>query len=375
MWLEHLSILNFKNIAEAELDLCEGVNCLLGDNGMGKSNLLEAVHFLSFTRPMRSIAEQELMRHGADAMMVKGTYQGLHDTPDTVSCGITAGKSRSKKLRLNGKEYGRISEHIGKFPVVTVSPDDTDLIRGTGHERRRLMNMVISQTDASYAPLLMRFNRSLESRNSMLRAGVRDKLLYESVEATMAATAREVYARRRAWAEEISPLFARYYSLIADASETASTHYVSVMERQTPEETFEATRAKDTALGYTSAGIHHDDLTMELGERSMRRQGSQGQMKTFTIALRLAIFDYTRTHTGLTPLLLLDDIFDKLDASRVERIVSLVSDHTRFGQIFITDTNRTHLDEIVAAIGGAYRMFRVEEGHFSPLNTDADEKE
>lgn len=367
MYLKHLSILNFKNIAEAELELCRGVNCLLGANGMGKSNLLEAVHFLSFTRPMRPITESSLIRHGESAMMVKGTYDAGHSTLDTVSCGIVVGKG--KKLRLNDKEYSRISEHIGRFPVVTVSPDDTDLIRGSAAERRRLMDMVISQTDNAYLATLMRYNKALTSRNSMLRAGIKDKLLYESVEATMNITASEVHARRKQWTEEIAPNFTTHYQAIADRNENASLKYTSILDMATLQDIFKETREKDAILGYTSHGIHRDDLPMKLDQYAMRGIGSQGQMKTFTIALRLAIYDYVRTHSGVTPLLLLDDIFDKLDAARVAKIIELVSDNNRFGQILITDTNRRHLDETVAHIGGDYRMFEVNDGAFSHIKT------
>lgn len=366
MWLRHLSILDFKNIAAAELDLCRGVNCLLGANGMGKSNLLEAVHFLSFTRPMRSITESGLIRHGQQSMLVKGTYDTGHTGDDTVSCGIVTGKG--KKLKLNGKEYDRLADHIGRFPVVTVSPDDTDLIRGAAQERRRLMDMVISTTDPAYLTLLMRYNKALSSRNSLLRAGVNDRLLFESVEEAMSDTATQVHSRRRAWTDEIAPAFAAHYSAIADDNEVATVGYRSTLSDMPMTDILEANRPKDIALGYTSAGIHRDDLTMSLDGRSMRNLGSQGQMKTFTIALRLAVFDYIKKHTSLTPLLLLDDIFDKLDADRVARIIRLVSNRDHFGQILITDTNRRHLDETVAHIGGEYRMWEVSGGTFTPIH-------
>lgn len=365
MWLQHLVITDFKNIAEADMDFCPGVNCLLGSNGMGKSNLLEAVHFLSFTRPVRSVAESSLIRHGCSGLLVKGVYDTGHANSDTVSCGIVAG--RGKKLMLNGKEYDRISSHIGRFPIVTVSPDDSDLIRGSAQERRRLMDMVISQTDTSYLPLLMHYNRALTYRNSMLRAGVSDTLLYESIEQAMEDAAVQIYQRRHDWAEEISASFASHYTAIAADGELAAVGYRSSLTDASLRELFDRNRLRDQSLGYTSAGVHRDDLDMTLGENPMRSIGSQGQMKTFTIALRFAVYDYIRAHTGKTPLLLLDDIFDKLDASRVARIMSLVSDHGRFGQILVTDTNRKHLDETVASIGGEYRMWQVEDGTFTPI--------
>lgn len=365
MTLERISILNFKNIAEANLSFSPGVNCLLGRNGMGKSNLLEAIHLLSFARPFTSLPESALLRHGTDMLLAKGNYRMDSGSEEEISCGIVRGKG--KTLKLNGKEYQRISKHIGRFPLVTVAPQDSMLVSGSGEERRKLMDMVISQSDQSYLSTLIRYNRGLESRNRMLRAGVRDALLYESVEAGMEEAAADIHATRARWSREISPVFADYYSRIAGGGEKASIAYRSVLNDETLREVFARRRGKDTALGYTSAGTHRDDIEMHLDDYSMRRLGSQGQVKTFTIALRFAIFDYLRRTGGETPLLLLDDIFDKLDAERVARIMKIVSSENGFGQIFITDTNRKHLDEIIAQIDGDKSLFEVEEGKYNKI--------
>lgn len=365
MILEKIDILDFKNIAEARLEFSPGVNCLLGLNGMGKSNLLEAIHFLSMARPIRSVPESALIRHGRDMLMVKGEYAMEGGASESVSCGIVRGKG--KTLRRNGKEYQRISEHIGKFPIVTVTPSDSEIVTGSGEVRRRLMDIVISQADPAYLSRLIRYGRGLESRNKMLRAGVHDRLLYESVEAHMAEAAKSIHEARSRWIEEIRPDFARYYSGISGDSERASLEYRSVLNDKTLPEVFDAERARDLALGFTSAGIHRDDISTRLGEYSMRRLGSQGQVKTFTIALRLAIFDYLRQKGGRKPILLLDDIFDKLDASRVARIISEVSGSENFGQIFITDTNREHLDETLAGIRSESRLFEVADGNFNEI--------
>lgn len=365
MILRSISVVDFKNIASAEIEFSGGVNCLLGDNGMGKSNMLEAIHFLSFARPSAAMPEAELIRHGSDALLVKGSY--LSDTGGdlTLSCGIVRGKGKS--LKLNGKEYGRMSEHIGRFPVVAVSPSDSRLVTESADERRRLMDMVISQADRSYLSHLIRYNKALASRNKMLRAGISDPLLYESVESTMRESAEGISESRARWIAGISQVFADYYRLISGSREEASVAYRSALTDATLPEILNRNRSKDMVLGYTSQGIHRDDLTASLGSYSMRRLGSQGQVKTFTIALRFAIFDYLHRAGGIMPILLLDDIFDKLDASRVERIMQLVTSGGNFGQIFITDTNRDHLDEILTRIGGDRSIFSVDNGRFTPM--------
>lgn len=365
MDLRHIEIVNFKNIRDAKLDFCSGVNCLLGKNGMGKSNLLEAVYLLSMSRPMTSIPESALVTHGQDMLMVKGVYSMDIDVTEEVSCGIVKGKG--KTLRRNGKEYDRISDHIGRFPVVTVTPADSELVTGSAEIRRRLMDMVISQADRAYLSLLIRYNKSLESRNRMLRAGLSDALLYEAIETQMSDCAVAIHEARKRWVDEIREPFARYYSRISGDAEKASISYKSVLNTQTPAEIFNEDRQKDLVLGYTSRGIHRDDLQTGLGDYSMRRLGSQGQVKSYTVALRLAIFDYLKERSGITPLLLLDDIFDKLDSERVGRIMELVSSGDGFGQIFITDTNREHLDETVAPLKGESCLFEVNDGEFRSI--------
>lgn len=365
MILDRIEILDFKNIADATIDFSPGVNCLLGMNGMGKSNLLEAVHFLSFARASSSIPDRTLVRHGQQFLMVKGFYTSDSGSSETVACGITPGKGKS--LRLNGKEYQRISEHIGRFPIVTVSPADTRLVEGSGEERRRLMDMVISQADQTYLSHLIRYTRALDSRNRMLRSGMKDPLLYESVELNMQAAAEAIFDARREWTARISPIFADYYTAVSGGKEAARVAYRSQLEDTTLPALLTDARAKDLALGHTTRGVHRDDLEMTLDGYSARRLGSQGQVKTFTIALRLAIFDYLRQTGGKTPLLLLDDIFDKLDADRVARIMKLVSANQSFGQIFITDTNRKHLDEILSEISGPRLMLEVADGTFTRI--------
>lgn len=366
MILDKIDILNFKNIGEAVLEFSPGVNALLGMNGMGKSNLLEAIYFLSMARPMSSMPENALIRHGEESLLVKGSYTTDAGGREEVSCGLVKGKG--KNLRRNGKEYPRISEHIGRFPVVSVTPADSELVTGAAEVRRRLMDMVISQADGAYLSRLIRYNKLLESRNKMLRAGVADPLLYESVEAGMAENAAAIYAARKIWTDELRPDFVNFYRSISGDAEKAGIAYRSILDEKPPLEILRDGRSRDLVLGYTSAGIHRDDLQMRLGDYSMRRLGSQGQIKSYTVALRFAIFNYLKRKGGIMPILLLDDIFDKLDSTRVGRIVEEVSGGENFGQIFITDTNREHLDETVASIRGESRLFEVREGAFSTIS-------
>lgn len=363
MVLNRIEILDFKNIPEARLDFSPGVNCLVGLNGMGKSNMLEAIHMMCLARAMSSIPESALIRHGADMLAIKGDFTSDSGTEERVAVGIVRGKGKS--LKRNGKEYDRISAHIGAFPLVSVTPADSMLVSGSAEERRRLTDMVISQADPVYLSHLIRYNRSLESRNRMLRAGVRDDLLYESVEAAMNIAATEIHAARTRWVADIAPRLSEYYSLIAGNSESASIEYRSVLNDATLPYVLAASRAKDIALGYTSKGVHRDDLATSLGDYSMRRLGSQGQVKSFILALRLAIFDFLKASGGKTPILLLDDIFDKLDASRVEHILKMVSSGDNFGQIFITDTNRSHIDSILTGLEGDTKLFEVTDGAFT----------
>lgn len=364
MLLTHIDIVNFKNIEEAQLDFSEGVNCLVGRNGMGKSNLLEAIHMLCMARTTQPLPEQSLLRHGTESMLIKGEFVSDSGTSDKVSCGITADKGKS--LRINGKEYSKISDHIGRFPVVTVSPSDSRIITDGAEERRRLIDMVLSQSDSAYLSELIRYRRALDSRNRMLRSGFRDALLFESVESSLCQSAEAIHRFRASWIEAISTKLVSYYEEISDGNDGPAISYSSQLDSKSMEQLLAEHREKDRVLGYTSAGPHRDDILTRLGHFNLRRQGSQGQIKTFAIALRLTIFEFLKGASGITPILLLDDIFDKLDSQRVGRIMKLVSQASDFRQIFITDTNREHIDEILSSISGPHMLLKVEDGRFTP---------
>lgn len=369
MILRSLSIDNFKNIGRARLEFSPKVNGLLGRNGMGKSNLLDAIFTLSFTKSFCRVPDAMLIRSGEQFALVKASYL-RRGADEDLSLGLAEGKRKS--LKRKGKEYQKLSEHIGAFPLVMVSPADVDLVRESPDERRRWMDMVISQSDARYLDALIRYNRGLEQRNRLLKDSVSDRGMYDALEAMMEPAAMYLFDARTAWVERLQPIFSKFYAQIGGEGEMPALRYVSQLrEAGSYAEMMAAHAVRDAALRHTSAGPHRDDIELTLNGMEMRRTGSQGQCKTFVIALRLAQYEFLAEATGMKPLLLLDDIFDKLDSTRVERIVKLVEDPS-FGQIFITDTNRSHLDEIMGRTAGDYRLWEVSDGSFTPLHREED---
>ena len=358
MILEKLTILNYKNIGEVTLDFSPKVNCFIGHNGVGKTNVLDAIHYLSFCRSSISNTDSQVIRHGEEFFMLEGRYATDEGEPEIVYCGMKRGTK--KHFKRNGKEYRRLSEHIGLIPIVMVAPADNMIIDGQSEERRRLMDMVISQFDHAYIDHLSRYTKALQQRNSLLRQDEEpDASLLDVLEEQMGYEGECVFAAREAFVNELIPVFQRYYEAISGGREEVGISYESHCRRGPLCEVIRRERFKDGAVGYSLHGVHRDDLLFTLGSHQMKREGSQGQNKTFAVALKLAQFDFLkRTASRTTPLLLLDDIFDKLDSDRVERIVEIVS-ASGFGQIFVTDTNRDHLDKILARSGGDYKIFEV----------------
>ncbi len=358
MILEKLTILNYKNIGEVTLDFSPKVNCFIGHNGVGKTNVLDAIHYLSFCRSSISNTDSQVIRHGEEFFMLEGRYATDDADPEIVYCGMKRGTK--KHFKRNGKEYRRLSEHIGLIPIVMVAPADNMIIDGLSEERRRLMDMVISQFDHAYIDHLSRYTKALQQRNSLLRQEEEpDASLLDVLEEQMGYEGECVFAAREAFVNELIPVFQSYYEAISGGREEVGISYESHCRRGPLAEVIRRDRFKDRAVGYSLHGVHRDDLVFTLGSHQMKREGSQGQNKTFAVALKLAQFDFLkRTASRTTPLLLLDDIFDKLDSDRVERIVEIVSSSS-FGQIFVTDTNRDHLDKILARSGGDYKIFEV----------------
>ena len=374
MILRRLSILNYKNIREASLELSPKINCFIGQNGVGKTNVLDAVYCLSLCRSASNPIDSQVIRHEEPFCVIEGEYESdsQHPIGDSqqllISCGMKRGVK--KHFKRNKKEYKRLSEHIGLIPLVVVSPSDTMLIEGSSEERRRLMDMVISQYDRSYIEALSRYNNAHQQRNTLLKQEdpAPDPMLLQIWEEQMAESGEVIYQKRNAFVQELIPLFQQFYNQISSGRETVGLNYTSHCQRGPLLEVIQRDRHKDLAVGFSLHGVHRDDLEFTLDGHLMKREGSQGQNKTYAIALKLAQFDFLkRTASQTTPLLLLDDIFDKLDAERVEQIVRLVSGDA-FGQIFITDTNRDHLDQILKASALDYKIFYVDNGEITEKN-------
>ena len=366
MVLEQLSIVNYKNIEGATLSFSPKINCFIGNNGAGKTNVLDAIYFLSFCHSANSNQDTLAIRHDEEFFVVEGTYLSpltSDSSPLKVFCGMK--KGQKKHFKRNGKEYQRLSEHIGLIPLVMVSPADMLLIEGSSDERRRLMDLTIAQRNRPYIDALNRYNKALLQRNALLRDEEHepDAQLMDLLEEEMARQGEEVSACRSAFVEKLAPCFQHFYDTVSGGYERVSLNYVSHCQRGPLLDVIRRDRMKDRAVGYSLHGIHRDDLEILIDGHPMRREGSQGQQKTFVIALKLAQYLFLNGNdgNGEHPILLLDDIFDKLDAHRVEQIIRLVASQ-QFGQIFITDTNRDHLDQILSHGDCDYRLFHVSDG-------------
>lgn len=367
MTLKEISILNYKNIRETTLRFSDKLNCFVGLNGQGKTNILDAIYYLSFTKSAYNAIDSQNITHNEDIAMIQGRYlfDSTHSTKfEVISCGIKRGVK--KQFRRGKKDYQRLIDHIGLIPLVMVSPQDSELISEGSDERRRFMDGVISQYDKQYLEYLTRYNALLKQRNALLKQyedhpQQAPSELFEVLELQMAELAIYIYQQRTAFIQRFTPAFQEMYSAIADDSEQVSLHYTSQLQNRNLIESFAQTRQRDLIVGWTTQGIHKDELEMQLGDYPIKRVGSQGQQKSFLLAMKLgqAIF------LG-KPILLLDDIFDKLDSERVERIIRLVSSD-RFGQIFITDTDRQHLTTMLDTQSHLASVFQVSNGQFNTL--------
>ncbi|MDD5895979.1 MAG: DNA replication/repair protein RecF [Prevotellaceae bacterium] len=364
MILKTLTIVNFKNIGMATVEWSPKMNCLVGQNGVGKTNILDAIYYLSFCRSVSNPIDSQLIKHDEPYFMIEGRYETEEGEQEVVSCALKKGVK--KRFKRNDKEYRKLADHIGLIPIVFVSPADTWLIEGQSEDRRRFMDMVISQYDRLYMDALVRYAKALQQRNTMLKAEMEpDPALMDILEEQMASEGERIYSARRAFLEEFTPVFRTYLNEIASSKDNVAIEYVSHCQRGPLLEVIRRDRMKDRVVGYSLHGVHRDDLNFTINGRQLKKEGSQGQNKTFSIALKLAQFEFLkRTASHTTPILLLDDIFDKLDAERVARIVDIVLGDN-FGQTFITDTDRSHLEDILHNYCYDYRIFNVADGEIS----------
>lgn len=372
--LEQLHILNYRNIREASLEFAPKMNCLVGLNGQGKTNVLDAIYLLSFAKSAYTNQDSQNITHGEDLSFVQGSYRTANanysENEFSISCGLRRGTK--KQFRKNKKDYKRLIDHIGLIPLVMISPADHQLIEDGSDERRRFMDSVISQLDKHYLDCLTNYNALLKQRNALLKqyedSAAPPNDLLEVLEWQMTPLAQYIYQSRKEFFVQYEPFFQKVYQHIANGSSDKETNeqcniqYISQLHDRDLSEAYQQTRQRDLILGWTSQGIHKDDILMKLGDFPLKQVGSQGQQRTFVLAMKLAQALYLSTQGSQTlPILLLDDIFDRLDSTRVERIVELLQS-PNFGQIFITDTDRQHLSEIVQPSASA-KIFHVENGN------------
>ena len=367
MILKRLSATNYRNLCQVDLHFSPNINCLVGANGMGKSNVLDAIYYLSFCRGFATVQDALNIRHGSDFFLLEGEYDKETDSAMRVVCSLKRGCR--KRLKTNGKDVKRISEHIGRIPLVIIAPSDAALILGGSEERRKFMDSVIMQYSPAYIEAVIRYDRSLKQRNALLKQEAEpDRAVMDVLEELMAKDAETVYEERSRFIRDFLPIFMRLHHILAgEGQEEVSLSYSSHLERGDLAGQLRSFRDKERLVGYTLHGVHKDELEMLLNGFAVKREASQGQQKTFFIAMKLAQFLFLKSRgENRVPLLLLDDIFDKLDAGRVARIIKYVSGE-EFGQIFITDTRREHLDCLLAEATGEYKLFEVEDGVVSEL--------
>lgn len=365
MILRHLSLLNYRNIADAELDFLDGINCLIGGNAEGKTNLLDAIYFLSLTKSARTAKDSTCIRHDTDIMALGGDYVKEDGTPEKIRISLKMGSH--KTIHRGAKAYRRITEHVGLIPLVMVSPEDNLLVSGDSSERRRFLDSVIAQSFPGYLTSLTAYEKALRQRNMLLKSETEpDSTIMSLWEEEMAAHGETIYEMRKTFVEKFIPVFQSTYDTISSQHEKVSLEYSSHASRGRLLDIIAEGRAGDRAVGYSLHGVHRDDLLMTTNGYPLRSEASQGQKRTLVLSMKMAQYDFLRNSgTGTTPILLLDDIFDRLDAGRVEQIIRLVSSE-RFGQTFITDTNREHLDRILSTTSRPHTLFSVKDGCFTP---------
>ena len=413
MYLRKLKVINFKNIREATLQFSPKINCILGNNGGGKTNLLDAIYYLSMTKSFFNIPENYAVTFGEQSMGLIGDYmlqekserihlaiklpdaasasqpgaqasqqaaqasqQGIDENqPGSNQLGTTAGQParNEKQLWRNEKRIAKFSSHIGLLPIVMVSPQDAILVNGSGEERRRFLNFILSQTDPLYLSNIQNYNSLLAQRNKLLKlcagTGARSAAtrgwdeLIQTITLQMESPAAYVHAKRQELAESLSQYTAQYYKELSGNREAVTMRYQSDLNSSTPNEIFQRSQQQDLRFGYTTAGPHRDDMLFFIEGFPIKKVGSQGQQKSFLIALKLAQFQIIKQISGKLPILLLDDLFDKLDMTRVEYLLSLVAGET-FGQIFITDSNKVRINQILARVDSTAKSFEVHDGTY-----------
>lgn len=371
MYLEKLILTNFKNYATQALDLSERLNCFTGLNGMGKTNLLDAVYYLCLAKSRFGLNDANLCLRGEDFFRLEGHFVTGEKRAKIVA---KVQPRKRKDLENNNLLYSTLSEHIGLFPVVFIGPDDTLMITEGSEERRRFIDNTLSQTDTDYLRRLIAYNKVLQQRNAALKQFAEqrrfDPALIGVYDAQMLPAGAYIYEKRKAFIESFNPIMQKTYQSIAGKREQVDCHYHSGLDEHSFEELFSQSIEKDRILQRTTEGIHRDDLTLIINELPIKRFGSQGQLKTFVLALKLAQYRFLEQEKNTRPILLLDDIFDKLDAQRVSRLLQLLVEEN-YGQVFITDTDEHRVENIISRFGTDFRRYRIENGSASLIPDNA----
>jgi DNA replication and repair protein RecF len=362
MHLRTLSLVNFKNYTEANVELSSEINVFVGNNGQGKTNLLDGIYYLSFCKSFLNPVDKQNIKIGEKFFMLNGKYDRGEKKLE-VSIAVQAGQK--KKVKRNKKEYEKLAEHIGQFPAVVISPYDTDLIIEGSETRRKFIDSIISQYDRFYLDTLIRYNKVLAQRNALLKQfqelRIFDQESIEVWDAQLISLGITIHEKRSEFLGDFIPIFQKYFDLISNKSEVISITYESQLAEGDFVDKLEKAKRRDSAVGYTTVGIHKDDLVFQIHGQPIKKFGSQGQQKSFLIGLKLAQFELISNLLNMKPILLLDDIFDKLDHNRVGHLIKLVSDHA-FGQVFITDTDEDRIEKVFKEIEIERFVFKVEEG-------------
>ncbi len=359
--LKKIAIQDFRNIVLQELSFSPNINCVSGNNGEGKTNLMDAIWYLSMTKSAFSSTDRFNFRHGTDAFAISGVFDMGDGLQTRFS--VRVDSKGEKKVRRDDKPYSRVADHIGVLPIVMVSPSDISLVSESGEDRRRFVNSVLSQMDREYLSAVQQYNRLLFQRNKMLKDGTFDDSLLGIFDERMGEYASRVYQSRESFIKDLEPVVSEYYKALSGGKETVSVSYVSDLAKAPLEDLLKASREKDLALRYTTSGVQRDDFIFKMDDYPIRRCGSQGQQKSFLVSLKLAQYEIMKKRYGFPPTLLLDDAFDKLDMGRIGNLLGMVAG-SDFGQIFITDSNKVRMAGIVDKLTADRAYFEAVSGEF-----------
>ena len=366
MYLQELKLSNFKNCRSAELHLSEKINCFVGLNAAGKTNILDSIYYLAFCKSYFTLTDKQNIRHGEDFFAIHGDFYFDNEELHTISC---VQKNASKKsFKCDKKEYERLADHIGKIPLVMISPYDSDLINSGSELRRKFIDGVISQFDASYLSCLLNYNKALQQRNRQLKYfsenRIWDSTLLEMWDQQLIQNAIPINEKRKTFLEEFVPVFQKYYEIVSGTNEQVAINYNSALNEKNYQDLLAESLNHDKYSTYTNVGVHKDDLLFLIDGHLVKQFASQGQQKSFVVAIKLAQFDFNYRKIGHKPILLLDDIFDKLDDNRVGQLVKLVGDD-HFGQVFITDTQRHRIKTLMDSTIVNHKIFNVNNGEIT----------